>query len=109
MFEPFQLVLCCAGNWVHAAAMDGGRTKVPPRLNRFNILKQARDYDPGGEYTLSWVPELRDLPAEFVQCPWKAPRAVQTAAGCVVGVDYPLPLGRRHGKKNMPTKVVEST
>ena len=39
------------------------------------------------------VPEVAGLPPEFRQCPWKAPRAVQKAAGCVIGEDYAHPLG----------------
>ena len=41
------------------------------------------------------VPEVAGLPPEFRQCPWKAPRAVQEAAGCVIGEDYAHPLGLR--------------
>lgn len=31
-------------------------------------------------------------PAKYIYEPWKAPPAVQRAARCVVGVDYPAPL-----------------
>jgi len=31
-----------AGNWNAAAALTGGR------VNRFNVAKQSRDYDPNG-------------------------------------------------------------
>ena len=39
-----------------------------------------------------YVPEVKDLPTEYVFEPWKAPESVQEAAGCLVGKDYPLPL-----------------
>lgn len=39
-----------------------------------------------------YVPEVKDLPLEYVFEPWTAPEAVQDAAGCVVGRNYPLPL-----------------
>ncbi|KAH8064885.1 DNA photolyase [Aureococcus anophagefferens] len=39
------------GNW-HAAGLSGGR------VNRFNILKQSKDYDPKGDYVKLWIPEL---------------------------------------------------
>jgi len=32
------------GNWVAAAGLTGGR------VNRFNILKQSKDYDANGDY-----------------------------------------------------------
>ena len=30
---------------------------------KFNMIKQAKDYDPSGEYVRRWVPELAHLPA----------------------------------------------
>ena len=38
------------------------------------------------------MPEVKDLPLEYVFEPWTAPTAVQEAAGCVLGRNYPLPL-----------------
>jgi deoxyribodipyrimidine photo-lyase len=40
------------GNWVAAAGLTGGR------VNKFNIVKQSRQYDPDGEYIKLWLPEL---------------------------------------------------
>ncbi len=52
--------------------------------------------DPDGAYLRHWVPELKAYPAEYIYTPWKAPVAVQEAAGCIVGVDYPLPIVDHH-------------
>lgn len=42
------------GNWSYAAGVG-----CDPRENRrFNIQKQAGDYDPRGEYVRLWMPEL---------------------------------------------------
>lgn len=38
------------------------------------------------------MPEVKDMPVEYVFEPWKAPESVQKVAGCLVGEDYPLPL-----------------
>ena len=39
-----------------------------------------------------YVSELKRLPLQYLFEPWKAPLAVQKAARCVVGDDYPEPL-----------------
>ena len=82
------LTLRSQGNWLFIAGITGGR------INVFNILKQSRDYDPQGDYVRHWLPELRQMPLEYVHCPWKAPLDVQQKAGCVVGRDYPAPITR---------------
>lgn len=38
------------------------------------------------------LPILKDFPAEYIYEPWKAPRAVQERAGCLVGTHYPQPI-----------------
>ena len=57
------------GNWVAAAGLTGGR------VNRFNIGKQAKDYDAGGDYVRHWLPELSEVPAPMVHEPWKLSQA----------------------------------
>lgn len=39
----------------------------------YNPIKQGQDQDPQGIFTRHWVPELRDMPLEFLQTPWAAP------------------------------------
>jgi len=48
--------------------------------------------DKEGKYIKKYVPILRNMPEKYVYEPWKAPKAVQEAAGCVVGRDYPMPV-----------------
>lgn len=79
------------GNWVAAAGLTGGR------VNRFNIVKQSKDYDADGAYVRHWLPELKNLPTQYVHEPWKMSRAEQEQYGCKIGsygapdVDYPNP------------------
>ena len=35
------------------------------------------------------MPELRTMPTKYIYEPWLAPTAIQEAAKCVVGRDYP--------------------
>jgi deoxyribodipyrimidine photo-lyase len=66
--------------------MTGGR------LNRFNIVKQSKDYDQHGSYVKHWLPELKDVPTEFVHEPWKMTVFQQTEYNVRLGVDYPHPI-----------------
>ena len=74
------------GNWCAAAGMTGGR------LNRFNIVKQSKDYDALGEYVRLWLPELKNVPTEFVHSPWRMTQFQQMEYGVRLGVDYPNPI-----------------
>lgn len=66
--------------------MTGGR------LNRFNIVKQSKDYDQHGDYVRRWLPELKDVPNQFVHEPWKMTQFQQTEFNVRLGVDYPNPI-----------------
>lgn len=48
------------GNWVAAAGLTGGR------VNKFNIVKQSKDYDKDGDYIRTWLPELANVPSEKI-------------------------------------------
>ncbi len=53
------------GNWNYVAGVGSD-----PREDRyFNILTQARHYDPDGDYVRLWCPELRQVPREKVHRP----------------------------------------
>ena len=59
-----------ASNWGNWAYQAGTGTDTKDRW--FNVIGQARRYDPDAEYLGRWLPELRDLdPAERFM-PWKA-------------------------------------
>lgn len=66
--------------------MTGGR------INRFNIVKQSRDYDQYGEYIKLWIPELANVPVPYVHEPWKMTQFQQIEYNCHLGLDYPNPI-----------------
>ena len=74
-----------------AAGLTGGR------VNRFNIVKQSKDYDADGAYVRHWLPELKDVPTQLIHEPWKMSLADQEKYNCKIGahnapgVDYPNP------------------
>jgi deoxyribodipyrimidine photo-lyase len=70
---------------VSAAGLTGGR------VNKFNILKQSKDYDADGDYVRAWLPELRKVPQAKIHAPWQMSQQEQEASGCIIGKDYPRP------------------
>ena len=60
--------------------------------------------DKSGAYIRKYLPQLKDFPDKFIYEPWKAPRAVQERANCIIGEDYPEPIVPDHtltSKENM--------
>jgi len=49
-------------------------------------------HDPDGTYVRRYVPELRQVPDEYIREPWAMPARVQLEVGCVIGIDYPKPI-----------------
>ena len=39
-----------------------------------------------------YVPELKNIPTEYIYSPWEASKDVQEKAGCIIGRDYPEPM-----------------
>lgn len=75
------------GNWQYIAGVGND-----PRSDRkFNMIKQAKDYDPNGEFVKTWCPELKSISVELVQSPWRLSGAEMQESKCIVGKDYPTP------------------
>ncbi|GGK85511.1 deoxyribodipyrimidine photo-lyase [Sphaerisporangium melleum] len=68
------------GNWQWVAGT--GNDTRPNRM--LNPIRQAKKFDPTGDYVRRYVPELADVPAEAIHEPWRLPTAVP---------GYPAPIG----------------
>lgn len=76
------------GNWAYIAGVGND-----PRENRyFNILKQAFDYDPKGEYIRLWLPELQNLPPYLIHQPYIMNEEQKSLYNVYPGNTYPLPI-----------------
>ncbi len=63
-----------------------------PYFRVFNPIIQGKKFDPDGNYVRQYVPELKNLDAEFIHTPWEAPSDVLMKAGLSLGQDYPEPI-----------------
>ncbi|SDI15521.1 FAD-binding domain-containing protein [Lutimaribacter saemankumensis] len=66
--------------------MQSGTTGMNT-IRIYNPVKQGHDQDPDGVFTRRWVPELSEVPDDYLQEPWRWPQA-----GRVLGRTYPEPL-----------------
>lgn len=78
------------GNWQWIASV--GVDPQPPFRRIYNPTRQQSRFDPSGAYVRRYVPELREVPDEYLAEPWSMPADVQHEAGCVIGEDYPEPI-----------------
>jgi deoxyribodipyrimidine photo-lyase len=58
----------------------------------FNPVLQGQKFDPTGEYTRKFVPELKNMPDKYLFNPWEAPADILQNAGISLGTDYPIPI-----------------
>jgi deoxyribodipyrimidine photo-lyase len=58
----------------------------------YSPAKQVLDHDPTGIFIRRYVPELANVPDEFLAEPHTMPLMTQHMSRCVIGVDYPAPI-----------------
>lgn len=72
----------CAGSGVDSS----------PFFRIFNPVEQGKRFDPDGKYIKEYLPELRDLPEEYIHMPWLAPKDILKKARVELGKNYPYPI-----------------
>ncbi|MGP1255729.1 MAG: cryptochrome/photolyase family protein [Kiloniellales bacterium] len=73
--------------WVAGCGADAA-----PYFRIFNPMTQGEKFDPSGDYTRKWVPEVAELPDRYLHRPWEAPEEVLAKAGVRLGETYPEPI-----------------
>eukprot|EP00466_Bigelowiella_natans_P001787 jgi/Bigna1/58130/fgenesh1_pm.55_\ len=58
----------------------------------YSPIAFGKKTDPNGDYIRKWLPLLKKYPKKYIYEPWKAPKSVQQACGCIIGQDYPEPI-----------------
>lgn len=76
------------GNWNYIAGVGSD-----PRQDRvFNILSQAKRYDPEGSYVKTWLPELNSIPEIYIHSPELYAESQGYQSISELGIDYPDPM-----------------
>jgi deoxyribodipyrimidine photo-lyase len=73
--------------WVSGCGADAA-----PYFRVFNPVTQGEKFDPDGSYVRRYVPELADMPREYIHQPWTASPLILKAAGVTLGSTYPHPI-----------------
>ncbi len=64
--------------------MQSGVTGINA-MRVYNVTKQGKDQDPNGVFIRKHVPELRNVPVEYIHEPFGMPVSVQTKCGVIIG------------------------
>ena len=71
--------------------MQAGTTGINT-IRIYNPVKNSKDHDKDGIFIKKWVPELKNVPDEFIHEPWKISEMESKFYQFKIGNDYPLPI-----------------
>ena len=71
--------------------MQSGVTGINA-IRIYNPIKQQADHDPNGLFIKKWIPELKDVPIDYLQYPHLMSESLQKKTGCIIGKSYPSPI-----------------
>jgi deoxyribodipyrimidine photo-lyase len=88
MFVDAEISAMVGGiQWAYSIGTD-----AQPYFRVFNPWTQGEDHDPDGEFIREYVPELENVPDQYIHRPYTMPEDVQEGSDCVIGDDYPEPI-----------------
>ena len=88
MLNDFDLSANNGGwQWVSSSGCD-----AQPYFRIFNPITQSEKFDAEGKFIKRYLPQLAGLSAKAIHAPWLAKPQELSAAGLVLGQNYPLPI-----------------
>ena len=71
--------------------MQAGTTGINT-IRIYNPVKNSKEHDSNGEFIKKWIPELNNIPLEFIHEPWLLSKMECDLYNFNIGKDYPNPI-----------------
>ena len=71
--------------------MQAGTTGINT-IRIYNPVKNSKEHDENGEFIKKWLPELSNIPIEFIHEPWQLSKMERSLYNFKTGIDYPNPI-----------------
>jgi deoxyribodipyrimidine photo-lyase len=85
------------GSWNLCAGLNKCRTEL------FNVLKESMECDKQGNFIRKWCSELRQVPTQYIHCPWTIPKNKEKEFNIIIGKTYPYPIDLlQYSSSNQP-------
>lgn len=89
--------------WVSGCGADAA-----PYFRIFNPVMQGEKNDSLGQYVKTYVPELKNIPSQFIHKPWELESSTLKQYGVVLGQNYPKPIVDHTNARNMALSAYQS-